>query len=73
MPLRNGQPPRAHLLRRELGETHSTQLGGCLPEQPAELRDRDPFTGVRVQVLVDPLAERQRLRTAPGKSRLSLF
>ena len=27
----------------KLAETHLTELGGRLPEQPAELRDRDPF------------------------------
>jgi hypothetical protein len=29
---RNREPPRAHLLRRELGKTHFTQVGGRLPE-----------------------------------------
>ena len=44
-----------------------TQARGRLPEQPTELRDRHPFTLMRVQVLLDPLAERQRRRTAIGK------
>ena len=67
MPFRNREPPRADLLRRELRETHLTQLGGRLPEQPAELRDRNPLTIMRVQVLLDPLAERQGRRTAIGQ------
>ena len=67
MPFRNGQPPRADLLRREVGKAHLAQVGGRLPEQPAELRDRDPFTVMRVQILLDPLAERQRRRTAIGE------
>jgi hypothetical protein len=67
MPLRNGEPPGTDLLRRELGKTDSTQLGGRLPEQPAELRHRDPFTLMRLQVLLDPLAERQLRRTAAGE------
>jgi hypothetical protein len=54
------------LLRRELGTGHFTQRGGRLPEQPAELRDRDAFTLVPVQVLLDPLAQHQRRRTAAG-------
>jgi hypothetical protein len=66
MPLRDSQPPGTHLLGRQLGETDSTQLGGRLPEQPAQLRDRDAFTLMRLQVLLDPLAERQRRRTAAG-------
>lgn len=32
MPLRNGQPPGADLLRRELDKAHLTQLDGRLPE-----------------------------------------
>jgi hypothetical protein len=47
-------------------ETHLAQRGGRLPEQPAKLRDRDPFTLVRAQLLLDPLGERQRLGTATG-------
>jgi hypothetical protein len=49
VPFRNGKPPRADLLRRELGETHLTQLGRRLPEQPVQLRDRDAFTRMRVR------------------------
>jgi hypothetical protein len=64
VPLWHGEPPRTDLLRRELGKAHITQAGGRLPEQPAQLRHRDPFTRVRIQVLLDPLAERQRRRTA---------
>ena len=41
VPFGNGKPPRTDLLRRELGKAHITQVGGRLPEQPAELRDRD--------------------------------
>ena len=67
MPFRNGQPPRGDLVRRELSETHLAQRGGRLPEQPAKLRDRDKFTLVRAQVLLDPLGERQRLGTATGQ------
>jgi hypothetical protein len=48
-------------------------VGGRLPEQPTELRDRDAFTVMRVHVLLDPLAERQRRRMAIGKKRASLF
>ena len=66
MPLRNSEPPRADLLGRELGEAHVTQVGGRLPEQPAELRDRHALTLMRLEVLLDPLAERQR-RTAIGE------
>jgi hypothetical protein len=66
MPFRNRQPPRTDLLRRELNKTHSTQLGGRLPEQPAQRRHRDPFTLMRLQVLLDPLAERHPRRTAAG-------
>jgi hypothetical protein len=33
MPLRNSQPPRTHLLGRELGKMHSAKLGGRLPQQ----------------------------------------
>jgi hypothetical protein len=40
VPFRNSEPPPTDLLRRELGKAHF-QLGGRLPEQPAELRDRD--------------------------------
>jgi len=50
--------------RRELGKAQTTKLGGRLPEQPTQLCDRDALTTMRVQVLVDPLAERQRRRTA---------
>jgi hypothetical protein len=57
MPFRNREPPRADLLRRELGKARLTQLGGRLPEQPAELRDRDPLTIMR----------------RSGRSRASLF
>jgi hypothetical protein len=67
VPFRNREPPRTDLLRRELCKTHFTQLGGRLPEQPAELRDRDAFTLMRVQVLLDPLAERHRRRTTAGQ------
>src|SRR5215218_5203753 len=67
MPLRNGEPPCTDLLRRELAKAHLTQLGGRLPEQPAKLRDRDALTIMRVQVLLDPLAERQCRRTAAGE------
>ena len=47
----------------ELGEVRLAKLS---PEQPAELRHRDALTRMRVQVLHDPLAERQRRRTAAG-------
>jgi hypothetical protein len=57
VPLGNGQPPRADLLRRELSKTHSAQFGRRLPEQPPELRDRDALTIMRVQVLLDPLPD----------------
>ena len=67
VPLRNGEPPGGDLVRGELSETHLAQRGGRLPEQPAKLRDRDPFTLVRAQVLIDPLGERQRLGTATGQ------
>ncbi len=67
MPFRNSKPPRTDLLRRELSKAYLTQLGGRLPEQPAELRDRDAFTLMRVQVLLNPLAERDRRRTAAGQ------
>jgi hypothetical protein len=60
----NREPPREDLLRRELRKTYFAQRGGRLPEQPAELRDRDAFTRMRVQVLSDPFAERQSARTA---------
>ena len=73
VPFGNGEPPREDLLGRKLGKPHVTQLGGRLPKQPAQLRDRDAFTLMRVQVLLDPLAERQRRRTAAGQSRASLF
>ena len=62
----DGKPPRTDLLRRELAKAHFAQLGRGLPEQPAELRDRDAFTLMCIQVLLDPLAERQRRRTAAG-------
>jgi hypothetical protein len=62
----NRQPPRTHLLGRELHKTHSTQFGGRLPQQPAELGDGDAFTLMRLQVLGDPLAQRQRRRAAVG-------
>jgi hypothetical protein len=67
VPFRNGQPPRTDLLRRELDKAHITQRGGRLAERPAQLRDRDPFTLMRIQVLLDPLPERQRCRTAAGQ------
>jgi hypothetical protein len=74
MPLRNRQPPRTHLLGRELDETHSTQFGGRLPEQPAQLRDSDAFTLMRVQVFRDPLAESVSVaERPPGTSRATLF
>src|SRR5262245_13909959 len=66
MPLRNLEAPRTHLLCRELDKTRSTQLRGRLPEQPAQLRDGDAFTLMRRQVLLDPLPERDRRRTAAG-------
>jgi hypothetical protein len=43
MPFRNSKPPGTNLLGRELNEPHVTEFGGGLPEQPAELRDGDPF------------------------------
>jgi hypothetical protein len=64
VPFRNSEPPCANLLRAELREAHLTQRGGRLAEQPAELRDRDALTLMRVQVLRDPLAERHRRRAA---------
>jgi hypothetical protein len=67
MPFRNREPPRTDLLRRELSKTYLTQLGGRLREQPAELRDGDAFTLMRLEVLGDPLAERDRRRTAAGR------
>jgi hypothetical protein len=67
VPFGNRESPRADLLRRELREAHLTERGGRLPEQPAELRDRDAFTLVPVQVLLDPLAEHQRVRAAAGQ------
>src|SRR5262249_7192066 len=48
---------------RELRETHLARLGGRLPEQPAQLRDRDALALMRLEVLLHPLAERQRRRT----------
>jgi hypothetical protein len=66
VPFRNDEPPCGDLVRRELSETHLAKRGGRLPEQPAKLRDRDAFTLVRAQVLLDPLGERQRLGTATG-------
>jgi hypothetical protein len=54
-------------LRRELRKGHITELGSRLAEQPAELRDRDAFTLMHIQVFLDPLAERQRRRTATGQ------
>src|SRR5439155_10079964 len=73
VPFRNSKPPRTDLLRRELGKAHFTQLGGRLTEQPAKLRDRDAFTRMRVQVLLDPLADVIVTERPPGKSRASLF
>src|SRR5829696_1327787 len=67
LPFRNGEPPRADLLWRELNKAHLTQRGGRLPEQPAELRHRDALSRMRAQVLLDPLVERQRRRTAAGQ------
>jgi hypothetical protein len=66
MPFRNRQPPRTDLLRRELGKTPFTQLGGRLSEQPAELGDRDAFALMRLQILRHPLTKRHRRRTAAG-------
>src|SRR6266508_3419359 len=54
---RAGSP--GDLVRGELSETHLAKRNGRLPEQPAKLRDRDAFTLVRAQVLLDPLGERQ--------------
>jgi hypothetical protein len=67
VPFRNGESPHGDLVRRKLSEAHLTKRGGRLLEQPAELRDRDAFALVRAQVLLDPLGERQRLRTAAGQ------
>lgn len=69
----NREPPREDLLRRELRKTYFAQRGGRLPEQPAELRDRDAFTLMRVQVLSDPFASVRVPARPPGKSRASLF
>ena len=73
VPFRDSKPPGTDVLRRELSKAHITQANGRLPEQPAELRDRDALTLMRLQILLDPLAERQRRRTAAGRSRASLF
>jgi hypothetical protein len=73
VPFGDRESPCEDLLSGQLGKRHVTQLDGCLPEQPAELRDRDAFTLMRVQVLRDPLAEHQSARTVPGRSRASLF
>jgi hypothetical protein len=65
--LRNGQSPRRDLIRGELSETHLAQSGSRLAKQPAELRDRDAFALVFIEVLLDPLGERERLGTTTGQ------
>lgn len=61
VPLRHAEPPRTVCS----GESSARRTSPSrLPEQPAELRHRDPFTLMRIQVLLDPLTERQGRGTA---------
>jgi len=62
--LGNRQPPRVHVLRRELRESLLAEHAGGLPEQPAQLRDRHRRGLVHFQVFVDELSQRDRRPTA---------
>src|SRR5919201_1582949 len=66
MPLRNRQPPRIDVPRRQIREALLLEHHGCLAEQPAQLRDRHPLGLTQIQELIEQLTKRDRGRTSTG-------
>jgi hypothetical protein len=62
MTFRDRHPPRAHLLRREIDQPDIAKRGRRLAQQPAQLRHRHRLTGMRLQILLDELDQRQGRR-----------
>ena len=60
MPLRDAQPPRVHVPRRQIRQPLLAELRGRFAEQPAQLRDRHRRRLMHLQVLVHELGERDR-------------
>jgi hypothetical protein len=73
MPLRHRQPPRVHILRRELRHPNFPEGRRRLPEQPTQLRDRHRLRLMHLQILIDQLASVIVAARPPGPSRTSTF
>lgn len=70
MTLRDRQPLRIHVPRREIRKPLLPEHARRLAEQPAELRDRHRLCLMQLEILLDELGERDRGRTATGAEAL---